>query len=108
MGLVKILTVITITWVTQGTALKSGDPVSNCDQFKVIGEVQTHSGTASIEIKTTGGKAPMTYIFSKESGHLVTEDYQSNIVDGLSKGKYYCTVVDKNSCKKTIEIEIKW
>jgi len=107
MGLVKILTISVIAWGVQGSVLPADNSVSNCDQFKVIGEVQLQGDAASIAVKTSGGQAPLTYIFSKESGHLVTENFQSNIVSGLSKGKYYCTVVDKNSCKKTIEIEIK-
>jgi hypothetical protein len=63
--------------------------------------------TAKIEVTVKGGSAPYTYIFYKESGHLVSTEFTRNWVSGLAKGKYSCTVADKNNCKGTIEIEIK-
>jgi hypothetical protein len=80
----------------------------SCDDLKLSASVTYVENTkGKIEIKAEGGVSPYTYIFYKTSGHLVSAKYSSNVVDGLEKGKYACTVADKNNCKKTIEIEIK-
>jgi hypothetical protein len=80
----------------------------SCEGLKLSARVSYVENTkGKIEIKAEGGSVPYTYIFYKVSGHLVSTKYSSNVVDGLEKGKYACTVKDNNNCKKTIEIEIK-
>jgi hypothetical protein len=86
----------------------SSPPVEFCDDIKLTATITYQEDTnGKVEIKAEGGTAPYTYIFYKASGHLVSTTYNSNMVEGLEKGKYACTVADKHNCKKTIEIEIK-
>lgn len=72
--------------------------------FKISDE---SGGLKEITLTPKGGQAPYKYVFYKESGELISEDFNSNKIKGLEQGKYFCTVVDKGYCKKTIEIEIK-
>lgn len=79
----------------------------SCDDLSLSANKTNQGNETAVEILVSGGIKPYTYIFYKESGHLISTDFKSNSVRQLSKGKYYCTVADKNSCKKTIEIEIQ-
>jgi hypothetical protein len=67
----------------------------------------TEGEGATIEIEAKDGRAPYKYVFYKPSGHLLTEEFDTNTVRKLPKGKYFCTVLDHIGCYKTIEIEIK-
>lgn len=79
-----------------------------CDDLTIKANVTYSEGKGSkLEIEVKGGTAPYTYIFYKESGHLISSKFDKNSVEGLQRGKYACTVSDKGKCKKTIEIEIK-
>jgi hypothetical protein len=60
-----------------------------------------------ITLHVGGGSAPYKYLFYKKSGNLLSEDFDSNTVSVHENGKYFCTVIDKTNCKKTIEIEVK-
>jgi hypothetical protein len=89
-------------------ALPSNEGFSETDcQMKSSVDITKLPGGASVEIKTDGGVAPYYYIFYKESGHLLSEDFKSNSLSNLQEGKYFCTVIDKKNCRNTIEIDIK-
>ncbi len=81
--------------------------VGKCDQITLKEIVSNDAAGAKIEITATGGQSPYKYVFYKQSGELISEDFTSNTVKGLEKGQYFCTVVDKKYCKRTLEIEIK-
>ncbi len=85
----------------------SNSEANDCDKMIVKGITSPGDEGARIEITVVGGHSPYKYIFYKESGHLISEAFDSNSVNGLQIGKYFCTVADKKSCRKTIEIEIK-
>jgi hypothetical protein len=72
-----------------------------------VAEVTKLAGGGAVEVKTVGGETPYHYIFYKESGHLLTENFKSNLLHGLKPGKYFCMVIDKKNCRNTIEIEVK-
>lgn len=78
-----------------------------CDKIVLKEVISTEAARAKIEIMVTGGQSPYKYVFSRQSGELISEDFTSNTVKGLEKGQYFCTVVDKKYCKGTLEIEIK-
>jgi hypothetical protein len=80
---------------------------SNCDNFILSTNTSLNVKGTTIKVTAEGGITPYKYIFYKESGHLVSENFDNNSVQGLEKGKYFCTVIDKKNCKKTIELEIK-
>jgi hypothetical protein len=85
-------------------------PVSSdsCSSFSAKSTVTLVEGKgARVEIEASGGKAPYKYFIYKESGHLVSMDFDKNWVEGLKSGKYACTVSDSNNCKKTIDIDIE-
>lgn len=107
MALLKILYVSTFISLLSPASREYRITENECDKFKVKAEVYPDSKGAKIEIKTEDGSSPYKYIFYRETGHLISSDYDNNTVEGLKKGKYFCTVVDKKNCKKTIEIEIK-
>jgi len=79
----------------------------DCDGMKASYEVIADGGRSTVTVKAEGGTVPYKYIFYRESGNLLTEAFDSNSVGDLQKGKYYCTISDSKSCRKTIEIEIK-
>jgi hypothetical protein len=83
-------------------------PQDPCEKLTLATNVTKSETTGSkVEIVVKGGTEPYKYIFYKESGQLVSSEFDKNTVDGLQTGKYACTVSDKNNCKKSIEIEIK-
>lgn len=79
-----------------------------CDELTVKASITyaVESG-AKVEIEAKGGITPYKYVFYKPSGHLLTEDFDSNTISKLPKGKYHCTVIAQKGCYKSIEIEIK-
>lgn len=79
----------------------------NCNGLSLSANKTNQDNGITVEVIVSGGVKPYTYIFYKESGQLLSTDFNSNSVRQLSRGKYFCTVADKNSCKKTIEIEIQ-
>ena len=107
MSLIKVLYISAFIFLKPSVEGDSGflDP---CDKFTLKSKITFTDGKgASVEIEASGGETPYKYIFYKESGHLVSTKFDNNWVEGLPKGKYACTVADKNNCKKTIDIEIK-
>lgn len=80
----------------------------SCDGLSVKSTIsQVESQGARAEIEASGGQAPYHYLFYKPSGHLLNEEFNKSSVNSLQKGKYFCTVIDKKGCYKTIEFEIK-
>jgi hypothetical protein len=82
---------------------KRGD----CNNLIVSIAMEKEPGGRKVTVKPEGGKAPYKYVFYNEAGYLISEDFDTNFAAGLASGKYFCTVIDKNNCKKTIDIEIK-
>lgn len=64
-------------------------------------------GLSDVLITTNKGRAPYKYIFYKESGHLVSPNFDSNEFAGLKAGKYFAVIIDANNCRKDLQIEIK-
>ena len=94
--------------LSQGIGNRFLNPsVVECDKITLKEIVSSDAAGARIEIIATGGQSPYKYVFYKQSGELVSEDFTSNTVKGLEKGQYFCTVVDKKYCKGMLEIEIK-
>lgn len=81
-------------------------PGKNCN-MKSSAEILQETDGAKVQINVDGGDAPYNYIFYKESGHLLSEDFKNNSLKGLEAGKYFCTVIDKKNCRNTIQIDIK-
>ena len=83
----------------------------SCETLNVKAEIVQDStsvpGAYRVTLKGEGGQAPYKYIFYKESGQLVSEDFDRTEYTGLTKGAYGCTIIDKKNCKKTIEIDIR-
>jgi len=80
---------------------------AECDKITLKAEVSPDGNRANVKVLATGGQAPSKIVFYKKSGELLSENFDNNVVNGLEKGQYYCTVVDKAFCKKTLEIEVK-
>ena len=82
--------------------------IKDCSSFEVSHRVEAaKNGKSTVSITASGGVSPYKYIFYQESGNLISNDFDSNRVGNLSKGKYFCTVADKTNCRKTVEFEIK-
>jgi len=82
--------------------------VKECGDIVVSADVvAVEEGLSKVILTAKGGQSPYKYIFYKQSGELISENFDTNTVNGLEKGKYFCTIVDRKYCKKTIEIEIK-
>ncbi len=84
------------------------DSLVNCDLMTAKATVTNEDGKGfKVEIEVKEGTAPFKYLFYKEAGNLISEDFDSSSVGSLAIGKYYCTVADKKGCRKTVEFEIK-
>lgn len=81
------------------------DHLPPCDAILAQVEI-SNEPVSRVKIVVEKGKAPLKYIFYKNSGELISKDWQNNTVTGLTTGKYYCTVVDSSNCRKTVEFEI--
>jgi len=81
----------------------------SCSGFKLSWEVEKDkSGNGkTVIIKPEGGSSPFIYIFYTDTGNLLSDDFKSNRVSGLAAGRYHCTVIDRDHCKKSLEIELK-
>lgn len=107
MSLIKVLYISAFIFLSPAVNADSDNP-EPCDKLKLKSSISLDAEKgAKVVIDANGGDAPYKYIFYKESGHLVSTKFDNNWVEGLPKGKYSCTVADKNNCKKTIDIEIK-
>lgn len=80
--------------------------VVSCEAFSVKAEVTIESSVSKVKILTERGQAPMKYILYRYSGELISKEWSRNAIDGLNRGKYYCTVVDAKNCRRTVEFEI--
>jgi hypothetical protein len=80
---------------------------AGCDDIHASAKVSQESNGAKITISIEGGYAPFKYLFYKKSGHLLSENFDQSTATIMDKGKYFCTVIDKRNCKKTIEFEVK-
>jgi len=96
---------ITILWF-----LSMGEPASvavkDCESFKVLPTLSDKNGVHSLDLVITGGRAPYNIILSKETGELVTENFDMKHFDSLASGQYSCVVIDKQNCKRKLEITI--
>lgn len=89
-----------------GPVVDPGNP--ECDNVNASVVVSFEEGKGGkAEVTAKGGVVPYKYVFYKPSGHLLSEEFDKNVVSKLEKGKYFCTVLDKKGCYTTIEIEIK-
>ena len=105
--MVKILFFSAFIFSTSHAVLLTGTGGKDCNKIKASYEVVEESGGSKVTVKAEGGAAPYKYIFYRESGNLLSEAFDSNSVENLQKGRYFCTIADNRSCRKTIEIEIK-
>jgi hypothetical protein len=80
---------------------------AECDDIQAIAKISQEPNGSKIMISIEGGYAPFKYLFYKKSGHLLSENFDSSTTTVIDKGKYFCTVIDKRNCKKTIEFEVK-
>lgn len=81
----------------------------NCDSMEVEIAVENSSRDitkSKVTVSVKGGKAPIYYVFYRPSGHLLSKNMESNSVDELSKGVYFCSVVDAEGCTKKIELKV--
>lgn len=106
MSLIKVLYISVFIFVKP--IPWSGPDQSQCDDLSVKSSITYIQGVgAKVDIEAKGAVSPYKYVFYKETGHLLTENFDTNSVSKLQKGKYYCTVLGKKGCYKTIEFEIK-
>jgi hypothetical protein len=85
----------------------SNGNVSRDCAIEVAQKVTIESGGAKVTLNASGGIAPYRYIFSSESGVLLSENFENNSVNGLASGTYSCTVVDTKNCRKAVKIKIQ-
>jgi hypothetical protein len=104
MNIVQILffTLFATLPLSEGRGLQVG-----CDDIQASAKVSQETNGSKITISIEGGYAPFKYLFYKKSGHLLSENFDSSTAIAMDKGKYFCTVIDKRNCKKTIEFEVK-
>jgi hypothetical protein len=79
----------------------------DCTTFDVEVRITPAAGSGQkVNIHPSGGKRPYKIIFYKESGQLVSDDFTRQEHMNVPAGKYGCVVVDKNNCRKIIDIEV--
>lgn len=92
------------------TSLPISNPLlsqKNCDDITASVKISEEPSGSKVTLTIEIGTAPFKYIFYKQSGELLSEKFDSNMISVHGKGKYFCTVIDKRYCKKTIEFDIK-
>jgi hypothetical protein len=77
-----------------------------CDALKVSQVISEKNGGYTLDLTISDGHEPYKVILSKQSGDLVTEDFDLKHFESLTAGIYTCVVVDKQNCKKKLEITI--
>lgn len=96
-----IISFFVSSFFNSGTAL-----VASCENFTVKVEVNNSIPSKQVRIVAENGKAPYKYIFYHSKGTLISKEWTKNEVNGLKEGQYYCTIIDSNNCRKSIEFEI--
>jgi hypothetical protein len=100
-----------ILWFAAFTSLPVSHTLlspSDCNDITASVKISEEEPSGSkVTLTIERGTAPFKYIFYKESGELLSEKFDSNMISVPVKGKYFCTVIDKRYCKKTIEFDIK-
>ncbi len=82
--------------------------VADCNDILVDSEVsRTKSDKSSIKLKVTNAKKPIRYVFYRESGELLNNEYTSSKFETGEKGKIYYAVKDANGCTVKGEIFIE-
>lgn len=99
-----LLLVFFCAWVEVSSKITSEKECTVEATFEVK---PSRNGLSDVLITVNKGKAPYKYIFYKESGHLVSQNFDSNEFAGLKTGKYFVVVADANNCRKDLQIEIK-
>ena len=106
MGLFKFIFIATFSLAQVTFSLAQVKEDCSNMSAKVNKTFTEDSGT-KIEIQVEGSISPVKNIFYEESGKLLTEDFDSNTISKLEKGKYLCTVSDARPCRITVEFEIE-
>jgi hypothetical protein len=83
--------------------------VSPSCQLTVKLEKTDSNGTNKGEFKliASGGKAPYKFVVYKSSGHLISTDFAKSEFTDLQADTYQAIIVDENSCKHELEIQLK-
>jgi len=94
-----------------GGSIFSGEvPRIDCQGVRVEIQVKpsdpgSNNGTA--EAIVSGAEKPVYYIFYKASGQLLSKDVNSNKVENITPGTYFCSIVDGKGCTKKSEFKIE-
>jgi len=83
------------------------NPIACSFRVRVEQLDSTPESKAQFTLLPSGGKAPYKFVVYKSSGHLVSEDFDKSVFDGMSPGTYHAIVVDEKGCKNQLEIQLK-
>jgi hypothetical protein len=87
-----------------GLSVAKSYTINQPDSLKIDAEIAHVSDTGEADgeiiVQVTGGTSPYTYQWE----NLDSKDS----ITGLSPGKYYLTVIDKNGCTKTKSFEVSY
>jgi hypothetical protein len=107
MGLLKFIFIATILCFNATLSVAQAQTDSCSGMSAKVNITYVENEGAKVEIQVEGANNPVKYIFYKATGELLTEDFDSNTVSKIEKGKYFCTVSDARPCRITVEIVIE-
>lgn len=82
--------------------------VPGCESLRVVAETKdAKSSQGEINLKATGGTSPYKFVVFKSSGHLLSEDFSNSKFSNLKADVYQAIVIDRDGCKKQIEINLQ-
>ena len=81
---------------------------SNCEDLKVTSEVvKQRNNRFQIELTVENAPGKVNYLFYKENGSLISQQFQKNKVTDVEPGVYFYTVTVAGGCKVTNKVEVK-
>lgn len=109
MDMAKFLIISAFLFLT--SSIQGANPSDvNCElKLEVqITDSPSNLDEKSVLITVLNGSGPYNYFFFDEvTGRLLEKDLSRNSIHDLKTGKYYCLVIDKNSCSKKIQFRIQ-
>ncbi len=80
---------------------------TECNSIKVSHQLQRTGNSNTLDILVDGGRDPIKVILTKEAGPVISDSkFEERHFVSLKPGIYYCSVIDANNCKKSLEITI--
>lgn len=94
-------------------ALLSGflfqNPISDnpeCGSFSVAVSIRAEQSGAQVRFSPSGGLPPYRVVFFRQSGELISDDFDRQVHERIPAGQYQCVVIDGRNCRKNLIVNV--